>query len=187
MPEEELKYQEVLQSCSSQIDSIHQIDSIFIFSKDNHRHTLLSAQNSKVIGIYNDIDLLISSILKQMQLIYKNIYNWCFFNQNEYGNKDLSKQANDFLYLRLFHHLLLYVLSELQIKRQKIHSSCHHASHNVQESEREYESTEAIQSFMKNLSLQQTINTALRSEDTNRLYTLRCVLSDLLQNLSQTH
>jgi hypothetical protein len=103
--------------------------------------------------------------------------SWCRFDQLEYVTKDLSKQSNDFLWLHLFHDVLLHLPCGQQVKRQKILDQFKH----------EYQPNEAIRRFMKQSLLRKTIDKALQTEDTNQLYTLRYFLGDLVQNLRQEH
>ena len=95
--------------------------------------------------------------------------SWCRFDQLEYVTKDLSKQSNDFLWLHLFHDVLLHLPCGQQVKRQKILILIDQFKH-------EYQPNEAIYWFMKHSLLRKTIDKALQTEDTNQLYTLRYFL-----------
>lgn len=168
----------ITSSCEilSHIIDLHQILSIFIFTLNNDEDTFLSSENSKIIDIYTDINSLSSSIQKLINFIEKSIYKWCFFPQDQYTMNDLSNRTDEFVWLHLFHDVLSHLCSQQLDKRQKIHSFYH-----------EYQINEAIQLFLQNLSLQQIINEALRTKDTDQLYNLRYFLYDLIQNLSQEH
>jgi hypothetical protein len=86
----------------SHLTNLHQIDNIFIFclSNEQYKHSLLD--NSKIIGIYDNLDLLCSSLQEQIKLVNKQFYLWAFFDQDEYANKDSSKQSSEFLWFQLF-------------------------------------------------------------------------------------
>jgi hypothetical protein len=88
---------------SSQIINYHQIEAIFIFGFNNDQYKHALDENTKIIGFYDNFDLLCSSIEEQIKLMNKQLYRWTLFDQNEYANKDLSKQSNDFLLFQLFH------------------------------------------------------------------------------------
>ena len=87
----------------SSIQIFDQIECIFIFywKKDQYEHILFE-NSSNIIDIYDDFELLYLSIKEQIDFINEEYPQWCFFDQNEYENKDLSKQSNDFLWFQLF-------------------------------------------------------------------------------------
>jgi tetratricopeptide (TPR) repeat protein len=153
-----------------------QIDSIFILSPKNNHHEHLPLEDSKIVGIYDKLDLLFISINEQIDFIEKRLHRWCFFDQVEYATKDLSKQANGFLWLQLFHSVLLHLPCDQPVKRQKI-DTCRPY----------YQPNDAIPWFMKHSSLRNKINKALQLEDIDQLYIFRHFLSDLIQNLRYEH
>ena len=167
-------------SCISQILShlitLHQIDSIFIFNPKKTEHQHLPLENLKIIGIYDQLDLLYISIKEQINLTTKQAHQWCFFDQIDYTTKDLSKLSSDFLWLQIFHTVLLHLPCNQQFKRQKIDNFDH-----------DYQPNEAIQWFMKHSVLQRTINKALQNEDIHQLYLRRYFLSDLVEQLKCEH
>jgi hypothetical protein len=68
----------IIPSSSSQILShiinLHQIESVFIFYSNNDQCENLSLEDSKIIGIYDNLDLLCSSIQEQINLIDKHTH-----------------------------------------------------------------------------------------------------------------
>ncbi len=174
----------------SQLNYFDQIENIFMFCLDKNQNEYSSLQNSKVIGVFDNVDLLCSSIQEQINYIEKQSRTWCFIDQNEYATRDLTKQASDFLWLQLFHDVLLHLPFEKQVKIQNGH---HYYRQHVEELkaldefEKNHESKDALHWFIENSSLQNMINKALQTENTNLLYTLRYFMADLLNNLSQKH
>ncbi len=79
--------------------NLQQIHSIFMFCFNHNQYKYSFLENPKVIGIYDNIDSLCSSIQEQICFIRKQIPTWCFFEQNEYTTRDLSKQSSNFLWL----------------------------------------------------------------------------------------
>ncbi|CAF1439523.1 unnamed protein product [Adineta steineri] len=164
-------------SSISQLNNFNQIKNIFLFDASNNSNEYLSFDDSKLIGIYDKFDLLLSAIKKKINLIQKKMCQCCFFDQIQYENKDLSKQANSFLWHQLFPDVLLHLSSDRQFE-------------NVDQSILEqfpwindYKPNEAVGLFMKYPSLRELINKALKNEDIKQLYMLRYFLSDLIQNL----
>ncbi|CAF1428918.1 unnamed protein product [Adineta steineri] len=164
-------------SSISQFNNFNQIKNIFLFDISNKSNEYLSFDDSKLIGIYDKFDLLLSAIKKQINLIEKKMCQCCFFDQIQYENKDLSKQSNSFLWHQLFPDVLLHLSSDQQFE-------------NVDQSIlqqfpwiNDYDSNEAVRLFMKYPSLREFINKALKNEDIKQLYMLRYFLSDLIQNL----
>ena len=127
----------------SHIITLHQIDNVFISDSRNDQYEHLPLVYSKIIGIYDKLDLLCLSIKERIDLVGKQIHpSWCCFDQLEYATKDLSKQSNDFLWLHLFHTVLLYLPCDQKVKRQKKVTL-------IDEFEHEYQPNEAIRWFMK--------------------------------------
>jgi hypothetical protein len=102
-------------SSASQLLSHININYIFIFSLDNIQCEGSIINNSKIIGIYDDLHILCSSIQQQINLIQQQNHIWCFFDQNDCANRDLSKQANHFLWIQLFHHVLFNYLLKIYL------------------------------------------------------------------------
>ncbi|CAF4149535.1 unnamed protein product, partial [Adineta steineri] len=161
----------------SQLNNFKQIKNIFLFDISNNSNECLSFEDSKIFGIYDKFDLLLTAITKQINLIETKMCQCCFFDQNQYENKDLSKQSNSFLWHQLFPDVLLHLSSDQQFE-------------NVDQSIlkqfpwiNDYEPNEAVRLFMKYPSIRETINKALKNEDIKQLYMLRYFLSDLIENL----
>jgi len=113
-------------SSVSQLTIFHHIDSIFLFcSNKNNQHERLSFEESKLIGIYDKLDFLYASIKEQIDLADNPIHQWCFFDHIEFANKDLSKQSSDFLWIQLFHDILLHLSCRQKIDR------CYHQNQNI--------------------------------------------------------
>ncbi|CAF3876653.1 unnamed protein product, partial [Adineta steineri] len=164
-------------SSTSPFNNFNQIKNIFLFDVSNNSNECLSFEDSKIVGIYNQFDLLCTTIKEQIDLIEKKNCRWCFFDQIQYTNKDLSKQSNSFLWHQLFPDVLLHLSSDQQFE-------------NVDQSIlqqfpwiNDYEPNEAVRLFMKYPSLRELINKSLKNEDIKQLYMLRYFLRDLIQNL----
>ena len=116
-------------------------------------------------------------------LLINNSIHGVFLIKMNMQHKDLSKQSSDFLWLQLFHDVILHLPRDEQAKKQMIDACRHYYQNNlkelklIDEFEQKYQSKEAIHWYMKNSFLRKMINKALRTEDINQLYILRYFLS----------
>ena len=177
----------------SSIEIFHQINFIFIYYSNKDQYKYFFHEDLNIIGIYQEFHLLISSIEEQIHLINKQYFKWTFFDQENSLTRDLSKQANDFLWIQLFHRVISQFPRDEQARKQMI-DACHRYSqgnaeqlHLIDKFEREYESNDAIHWYWNNLFLQKMINKALHTKDIDQLYRLRYFLGDLIENLTREH
>jgi hypothetical protein len=166
-----------------------QIDAIFIFCSKKDQDEYSIVQDRKIIGIYDQFELLCLSIQERIEFVVKELHTWSFYDQNENATRDLSRQSNDFLWLQLVHDVLSSLSRDEQAKRQMIDACRQYYQGNLKELalihqfEIAYESKDAIRWYLKTSFLRKMINKALRTEDTNQLYTLRYFLGDLIESL----
>ena len=77
--------------------------------------------NLHIMGIYDDFNKLCFEIIEEeIDLIQKQFYKWIFFDTENYLTKDLSKQANDFLWIQLFHYVIPYFSHNEQAKKANV-------------------------------------------------------------------
>ncbi|CAF1006231.1 unnamed protein product [Adineta steineri] len=177
----------------SQFAILQQIDFIFIYCSEKNQYEYLLNDYSKIIGIYDELDLLCSSIEKQIHFLDNQLYSWSFFDQEENCIRDLSKQSNDFFWLQILHDVILHLSNDTQAKKQMIHFCRIYYKDNskelelINEFEEKYQSNQAIQWYLKNSFPRKLINKALRIKDTNQLYKLRYFLGDLITCLNNEH
>ncbi|CAF5074495.1 unnamed protein product, partial [Rotaria sp. Silwood1] len=100
----------------SNIATLPQIDSIFIFNWEKVDNEHLVLEHSKLIGIYDELDLLCLSIQEQIDFFDQHIQTFSFFDQDEYITKDLSKQTADLLWFQLYHDVLSELTNDQQAK-----------------------------------------------------------------------
>ncbi|CAF5157376.1 unnamed protein product, partial [Rotaria sp. Silwood1] len=135
----------------SHIVTLPQLDSIFIFNweKVNNEHLVLD--NSKLIGIYNELDLLCLSIEEQVDFLDRHLQTFSFFDQDELLTKDLSKQTIDLLWFQLYHDIICELTHDEEAKQELIDACRSYYQNNIKELEvvkkldNEYRSEEAIQ------------------------------------------
>jgi tetratricopeptide (TPR) repeat protein len=175
------------------ISTFRQIDSIFVFCMKIDKYQHLTNEYSGIIGIYNDLDALCTSIREQVDLVDKQIQAFSFFDQHQKSVKDLSKESAEFLWFQLFNHVILRLPRNKQAKQQMINVCRQYYRGNtkelrlIDEFEREYRSEEAIRWYSKQSFVYKLVNQALRSGDIDQLHVFRFYIGDLSESLAREH
>ncbi|CAF4163893.1 unnamed protein product, partial [Rotaria sordida] len=178
----------------TQIENLSQIDSIFIFDWEQRSHDRPILEYSKLIGVFQDFDMLSSSIEEQMEFLNEHFQTFSFFDQNEYLIKDLSKHTANLLWYQLYHDVLsqpAYVTGDaLQTMIHEFRSLYRENSKTFETIEnfaREYRSDDALQWYLKKTFLYRTINKALKVKDIDQLYVLKSFMKDVTQCFIREH
>ena len=79
----------------SQINTLPQINSVFIFDFDKNQSNAFVVEHLKFIGLYTELDNLYSSIQEQIEFDDELFQTFNFFDQYKYLTQDLSKQTFD--------------------------------------------------------------------------------------------
>ena len=170
-----------------------QVDSIFIFCLNKDLYQPLVIDYPKIIGIYIHLDDLCSSIRHEIDLVDKQVQTVRVSDGHYRSIKDLSQQLGEFLWLQLFHHVIIRLPRQEQAKQQMIdvcRQYYHKTSKDLQlidEFERDYRPEEAIRWYSKPSFVYKMVNKALRSEDLDQLQTFRFFIGDLSQSLARGH
>ncbi|CAF1009461.1 unnamed protein product [Rotaria sordida] len=175
------------------ISHLRQVDSIFIFcvKKDKYQH--LIDKYSKIVGIYSCLDELCSSIRQEINLCNKQLEAFRIFDHHQQLTKDLLKQSGEFLWLQLFHYIIIRLPRDQPAKKQMIDICRDYYRGNsdelksIDKFEREYRPEDAIHWYSKQSFIYRMINKALRTEDLDQLQTFRFFIGDLSQSLSYEH
>ncbi|CAF3448056.1 unnamed protein product, partial [Rotaria sp. Silwood2] len=89
------------------INTLPQINSIFIFDFNKNQSKEFIGEYLKFIGIYTELENLYSSIQEQIELNNELFSTFSFFDQSEYLIQDLSKQTSDLFWFQLFNNIIL--------------------------------------------------------------------------------
>ncbi|CAF4661347.1 unnamed protein product [Rotaria sp. Silwood1] len=177
----------------SHIATLPQIDSIFVFNWEKIDHQHLFLEHTKLIGIYDEFDLLYLSVQEQVDFLNRHLEIFSFFDQEEYLTRDLSKQTADLLWFQLYHDVLFELTYNKEAKQEMINASRSYYRDNIKELkviekfENEYQSEEALRWYSKKSFLYKIINEALRTKDFDQLYIFRYFMRDLTENLVREH
>ena len=172
---------------------LRQVDSIFIFCLKQDRYQHLIDEYPKVIGIYVRLDDLCSSIRHEIELVDQQLQTFSVFDQHQKSTKDLSQQSGEFLWLQLFHYVIIRLPRQQQAKQQMIDVCRQYYRGNnkelkmIDEFERDYHPEDAIPWYSKQSFVYKMVNKALRSEDLEQLQTFRFFIGDLSQSLAREH
>ncbi|CAF1461368.1 unnamed protein product, partial [Rotaria sordida] len=176
-----------------QIDTLPQINSIFIFDFDKNQGKELIYQYSKFIGIYTELDDLYSSIEEQIDLDDELFQTFSFFDQSEYLTHDLSKQTSDLLWYQFFNNIILQSSSDQLAKNEMIDFCRQYYQNNlkylklIHDFEREYSSNKVIQWYLNKSLPYKMIKRALQIKDMDQQYALRYFMCDLVQSFTDQH
>jgi tetratricopeptide (TPR) repeat protein len=172
---------------------LRQVDSIFIFCFEKDHYQRLTTQFPKIIGIYARLGHLCSSIRHEINLVDKQLQTFNVFDRHQRSIKDLSQQSGEFLWLQLFHYIIIRLPRQQQAKQQMIDVCRQYYRGNskelemIDEFERDYHPEDAIRWYSKQSFLYKMVNKALRSEDLDQLQTFRFFIGDLSQSLAREH
>ncbi|CAF5070179.1 unnamed protein product, partial [Rotaria sp. Silwood1] len=108
-------------------------------------------EHSKLIGIYDELDLLCLSMQEQVDFLDRHLKIFSFFDQDEHLTKDLSKQTADLLWFQLYHEVLFQLPYNEEAKQEMINAFRSYYRDNTKKIEEiekfknEYRSDEALQ------------------------------------------
>ena len=80
------------------IINLRQLDSVFLFPENPEECVRLYEDFSKVVGVFDHIDALISSIKENTRHVYRQMQVISFYDQHQHGTRDLSEESPDFLW-----------------------------------------------------------------------------------------
>ncbi|CAF0881596.1 unnamed protein product [Adineta ricciae] len=174
---------------SSLIDKSSQIDSIFLFDENSKS----SNDCPKVIGAYDNFQLLCHAIEQQINSIEKQFQTLTIWNQKNEILKDFSRQSAEFLWFLLLKNVLYQFPSNQFGKRQFIEKCQMYYQGNskklaeINDFEENYRSDLALEWFLKKSFVSKLLNKALRRKDMIELLNLRFFILDLSNNLRKQH
>ncbi|CAF1150063.1 unnamed protein product [Rotaria sordida] len=174
-----------------EVNSLIQVDSVFIFCFKPEKYQHLLQKFTKLIGIYSKRHDLINSLKENIILVEKHLQTFNFYNQHkEKSTRDLSKESSEFLWFQMFKDVILRLPKDSRAKQQMIEFCQHYYRGNqkelkfIDEFKMNYQSNVAIKWYMKETFLYKIVNKALRTEDIEQLHMFRFFITDLSFNLA---
>ncbi|CAF1337000.1 unnamed protein product [Didymodactylos carnosus] len=168
------------------------IDSFYIFCiyKELYQDLLGDKRYSKLCGIYDEYGQLFDQLRKHIHSIIKHLSIFKLFNQTGKPIRDLEQEIPEYLYYQLLRDKLMLVSTETNKAKQDMINYCcwyYHGDkiilNRIDEFEKTYQSTDAIQWYTKDSFLFRFVNKALRTEDLDTLHYLRYFIIDLCKQL----
>ncbi|CAF0799761.1 unnamed protein product [Adineta steineri] len=176
-----------------QVESLRQLDSVYIFCSTPEKYEHLPVNHKKIIGIFRERCNLIHSLKENIKLVEKQLETFSFYNQHEKATRDLSKESAEFLWFQIFKDIILKMRPDNRARQDIVHFSKNYYRDNekqlefIDDFERNYNSKDCIKWYTKSCFLFKLINKALRTEDIDQLHTFRLFIADLSLNLATEH
>ncbi|CAF1404484.1 unnamed protein product [Adineta ricciae] len=160
-------FHEFISEILSNISIFKQVDYLFIYYSKPNDYKYIYHEELNITGIYDQLGQLCSSIKEELDLIDEHNSNWIFYDPKQTMERDLSKNANDFLWVHLFHELICYLPQDDLAKRQFTE---HFPSENLNDS-----------------MIRKVFENALREQNIDELYQLRYFLASLIEDINAQH
>lgn len=177
----------------SQVMTLDQVDSIFIFCMAKDKYAYLLTKYNRVVGIYTKFDELCGAIEEEFDNLNKRIETFSCFKKDDQYTNDLSKESAKFLWYQMFNYVIARVPRNQQAQEQMI-QLCKNYFHtdakemkNIQEFEQTYRSEDAIYWYSKKSFLFKIVNKVLRIESIELIHAFRNFICDLSENLQRQH
>ncbi|CAF1501102.1 unnamed protein product, partial [Didymodactylos carnosus] len=176
------------------VDNKTQVDSIFIFCKDESElcdEAALKSTYTKIVGVFTNYVAISKNIRNGMNSIGKQSAAFSLYDQTQKATRDLNKESGSFLFFQLFKDVLLDMPKTVQSKMDMIEKCRSYYRGNRKEMEnidlfeQSYKDSESIPWYTKESFLYKLVNKALRTEDVEALYTFRYYIADLCINLAK--
>ncbi|CAF3181105.1 unnamed protein product [Rotaria sp. Silwood2] len=172
------------------IESLIQIDSVFVYSPSSYALTTISQkQHNYILNWCENETTLRDSINKSHEELAKQTAVFSMFNKKEKAIYDLSKEQGSFLFFQLTKHILKNIPKTYEAKKTMI-TICRNYYRgnftelaNIDEFDRTYKSYDAILWYMKETFVYRFINKTLRKQDVDLMYQIRFYIMDLSEQL----
>ncbi|CAF1366947.1 unnamed protein product [Adineta steineri] len=155
----------------------------------DHIHRYVKEQN-----IYYNKDLFMRKLKDDMKQVLEDLStHLTFYNIKERSLKDLSKENQYFMYMHLFHEILLRDSKPNEAKEELI-QKCQQSYHNdknqlkiIEEFRQGDISKEAIKWYTRDSFLYRLLNQALRCQHFEMIYKFRYIIKELYDQLKHLH
>jgi tetratricopeptide (TPR) repeat protein len=170
------------------------IDSVFIYCAHPEKYEHLVIEYfPHVIGVFYQEEALRSCLKIELNNFQKRAAVLHFFEQKQSAIRDLTYDAASFLWFQLLQKVLMKTTYNANDMKQMLNYCREHYARDdqqqksffeIDEFEKTYTSTDAINWYTRQSFVYKLINTALRTEDIEALYIFRFYISDLCRQLA---
>ncbi|CAF2982275.1 unnamed protein product [Rotaria sp. Silwood2] len=189
--------------CLEFIKTAHYGNILLFLSDEEISLDLSSIQNLTVIHIKNNNECE-QSVEEILKLIQRNIrlvtrrkqqtrLKFNLLTENQQSVRFLTEDSASFLWFQILLDVLTKMPNKLQSKQYMLEKCRRHYHNNIKQLEKinlfeqTYESTDAIRWYTDESFLYRLVNKALRTEDTDDLYTYRFYIMDLCAQLKEEY
>ncbi|CAF1433916.1 unnamed protein product [Adineta steineri] len=172
------------------IESLKQIDTVFIYSQSADAVAEISQQQHSYIVNWCDSDATFTDTLqKSREELEKQTAAFSMYNKKEKATRDLSKEAGSFLFFQLFKNVIKNMPKTDLAKKTMVNTVREYYRgnltelSNIEDFDKTYKSVDAIPWYTKETFVYKFINKALRTEDVDVLYQFRFYILDLSEQL----
>ncbi|CAF1289789.1 unnamed protein product [Adineta steineri] len=169
------------------------IDSIFIFCLNEQTYKFGLNNHEKIIGIYTEQIKLIEAIDRQLQLLRRYNFLIKFYDDTQKTARNIfnDEDSIEFFWHRMFKETLLRFpqtesAKKLMIDRCRLLYRFNPAGlKQIDEFDKTYTPADALKWYTRDSFLYRKINQAMRTEDTDELFTFRYFIIDLCHALKE--
>ncbi|CAF1133613.1 unnamed protein product [Didymodactylos carnosus] len=170
------------------------IDSFYIFCFNNqiYQDLFRDKKYSKLKGIYNEYDQLFNKLENEICSLLKHLSIFSLFDKKNKSIRNLEHESIDFLWYQLLRDTLMNMNTHTDEAKQEMIDYCRLYYHNdiirlkqIDEFEKTYHSSNAIQWYTKDCFAYRFVNKALRIENVEALYKLRYFIADIYKNIKE--
>ncbi|CAF2983911.1 unnamed protein product, partial [Rotaria sp. Silwood2] len=171
-----------------EVNSKRQVDSILILDNLNQADPSWSSSFTKV-SIFNNFNQVFAEVVKQIELIARQLLAFSSFEQKQRTTKDLTKESASFLWFQV----LVDALKKMPTNKNSFKSMLTMCRNyygtqkkyeaDINEFESKYIPSNAVKWYTRDTFLYRLLNKALRTEDVTSLYVFRTFIVDLCNQL----
>ncbi|CAF1048341.1 unnamed protein product [Didymodactylos carnosus] len=183
------------------LENMQQILFIYIFCFAISEHKIWARKYSKIVGVYNDQNLLIDQLKNDVTCTSKLLTPMSVFSVDETGHsiQDLSEERINFLWFQLLIDILIHVsntddqFSKSESKKELIQKCRYHYKNNftelkkIDEFTQQYLPSKVIYWYTRDCFMYRLLNKAFRTQDITMILKFRFFISDLYEKLYQMH
>ena len=175
----------------SLIEDVPQLRSIYVFASKQPRHTSFTQRLQKMKGVFTQIDSICNAIKQDASHLMTDLTPFSIISTTSSPNLDELDQS--FMYTQLIKELILEIEHDADAKEKFVQfyqdKFCHKQAPPkvLEQFQRSYEGQSAILWYAREGFLFETLNKALRTQDTKTIIKMAFFLRDLHQEIQQRH
>lgn len=175
------------------IDSIEQLDRIFVFCNDIESNESWAKHSNQVKGIFNDIELLCDSLIQNLRQDDQDLISASTFAPLDSSNSNLNELDPSFMYSQLLKEILLRIKEDDDYAKQEFVKFCRdqngaqYRTKQIEDFEQNYQFFRAIFYYTKESFVYSVLNRALRTQQTNVLMKMGFFIRDLYEQIEYGH